>query len=480
VRVLLISSYEIGRQPFGVASSAAWLQAEGADVTCLDLAMEHLDEEAVRAANLIAFHVPMHTATRIAISHLSRVKALNRQAHICFFGLYAPVNETYLRQLGVETILGGEFEEGLAALVRRLEAPFSERMERSVQPEPTISLARQQFLVPDRTGMPVLQRYAKVDIGDGTQRVAGYTEASRGCLHMCRHCPIVPVYGGRFRIVQRDVVLEDIRRQVAQGAEHITFGDPDFLNGPKHAMAIVVALHDEFPEITYDVTVKVEHLRKHSAILPKLRETGCLFVTSAVEAVDERTLEIYEKNHTRADLVEVAREFRRVGLTLNPTFVTFSPWTTLESYADLLDLLIELDLVDNVAPIQYAIRLLIPTGSRLLELSEVREIVQPFDQEALYFPWKHQNPAVDELYESVRALVEAGAAASQAKRATFRAIWKATYAAQHGILPDDSGVPEPPIADLPERSVPSVTEPWYCCAEPTDLQLAGSGGRAAI
>lgn len=484
VRVLLISAYELGRQPFGVASPVAWLREGGADVACLDLAVERLDERAVEAADLIAFYVPMHTATRIAISYLARVKSLAPQAHICFYGLYAPVNEDYLRRLGVGTILGGEFEEGLVALVRRLAgsgpALTGEGTAPHAQSLPVISLAKQQFRVPDRSSMPSLQRYARVEGGDGKSRVAGYTESSRGCRHLCRHCPIVPVYGGRFRIVQRDVVLEDIRRQVAHGAEHITFGDPDFFNGPAHAMAIVTALHDEFPDVTYDVTIKVEHLRKHLGSLSKLRDTGCLFVTSAVEAVDEPTLEIYEKNHTRKDFIEIASEFRRIGLPLNPTFVTFSPWTTLESYADLLNLLIELELVDSVAPIQFAIRLLIPAGSRLLELSEVQQITEAFDEEALYFPWKHQDPLVDALYDAVRTHVKVGTDRAQSRREIFRAIWKSTYAALHDVSPDDRSVPEPPIDELPARPVPSVTEPWYCCAEPTELQLADYDDSASI
>ena len=110
----------------------------------------------------------------------------------------------------------------------------------------SISLDRLQFLTPLRSGLPPLEEYAHLRI-NGTRKRAGYTEASRGCKHLCRHCPVVPVYQGAFRVVQPEVVLEDIRRQVAAGAEHITFGDPDFFNGPTHAMRIVEALHREFP-----------------------------------------------------------------------------------------------------------------------------------------------------------------------------------------------------------------------------------------
>src|SRR5262249_10801833 len=156
-------------------------------------------------------------------------------------------------------------------------------------------------------------------------RVVGYTEATRGCKHRCRHCPIVPIYDGQFRVVPVDVVLADIRQQVDAGARHITFGDPDFFNGPAHALAILSALAREWPELTYDATIKVEHLLKQRALLPRLRDTGCLFITSAVEAIDDDILARLDKHHTRADFIEAVAICRAAGVTLVPTFVAFTP-----------------------------------------------------------------------------------------------------------------------------------------------------------
>ena len=311
--VVLISTYEMGRQPFGLASPAAWLRRDGAQVTCMDLSREPLRETAVRQADWIAIHVPMHTATRLAARLVPRLKRLNPRAKLCFYGLYAPVNEEYLRALGADAVLGGEFEDGLAALAGGAGAPD--------RGGPVVSLARQKFVTPDREGLPALADYAKLRLPDGVRRVVGYTEASRGCKHVCRHCPIVPVYDGAFRVVQPEVVLEDIRRQVANGAGHITFGDPDFFNGPTHAMRIVQGLHQEHPGVTYDVTIKVEHLLQHSDLLVTLGKTGCLFVTSAVESFDDHVLRLLDKGHTRDDVLQVVELFRQAGLTLSPTFV---------------------------------------------------------------------------------------------------------------------------------------------------------------
>jgi radical SAM superfamily enzyme YgiQ (UPF0313 family) len=454
LKAVLISTYELGRQPFGLASPAAWLRQAGAQVTCLDMSREAFQEAPVREADLVAFYVPMHTAARLAVELLPTVRQLNPRAHLCFYGLYAPVNEAYLRKLGVQTILGGEFEQGLSDLVARIGAGRPSE----AQSEPVISLARQKFLVPDRAGLPALAAYAHLMMPGGEERVVGYTEASRGCKHLCRHCPIVPVYNGAFRVVDREVVLEDVRRQVAMGARHITFGDPDFFNGVGHAMPLVEAMHREFPELTYDVTIKVEHLLANARQLPVLRDTGCLFVTSAVESLDDAVLARLEKHHTRADFLRVVALFREAGLALQPTFVPFTPWTTLESNADLLDVLDGEGLVESVAPIQLAIRLLIPAGSRLLELDEVRGLVGPFDEAAMVCPWRHPDARVDRLCEELQGIVHAGEKVKRTRTRIFARIREAARAAA-GL----ATVAEQAQPVLPARAaVPYLNEPWYC------------------
>lgn len=459
VNVVLISTYDLGRQPFGLASPSAWLKPLGVSVATVDLAVQDLPHDTLAAADLIAFHVPMHTATRIAVHLMPRVKEINPTAHVCFYGLYAPANGDFLRKLGALTILGGEFEAGLAALVERLAAD-GERRPPAPQAEPEVSLARQTFQVPDRSGLPGLSSYAYLTFGDGERRTVGYTEASRGCKHLCRHCPIVPVYEGRFRIVQEEVVLEDVRRQVASGARHITFGDPDFLNGPRHALALVRGLHREFPEITYDATIKVEHLLKHAHLLPVLRDTGCLFVTTAAETFDNRVLEIFDKRHTREDFRHVVALFREADLALNPTFVSFTPWTSLAGYRDFLTEIVDLDLVENIAPVQYAIRLLIPAGSKLLERPEVLRWVEVFSQTALCYPWKHQDPRVDRLYEDVLAIVKRGQCKHETRGETFLKVWeRANWANSAGAVALRAlRLDEPPA----RATIPYLSESWFC------------------
>ncbi len=450
LRVLLISTYELGRQPFGLASPAAWLARAGARVAMSDLSVEPLDEAEVRAADLIAFHLPMHTATRLAARVIPRVRRLNPRAHLACYGLYAPMNAEFLRGLGVATILGGEFEEGLAALAQRVAGGGAASRDAT----PMISLARQRFLTPERGGLPPLDRYARLRLADGSLRIVGATEASRGCKHRCRHCPVVPVYDGRFRIVDSDVVLEDVRRQVAAGAQHITFGDPDFWNAPGHALPLVRALHAEFPDLTYDVTIKVEHLLAHARHLDALRETGCAFVTTAVESLDDRVLALLDKGHTADDFRRVVALFRDAGLVLAPTFVTFTPWTTLDGYLALLDEIAALGLVENVAPVQLAIRLLVPAGSLLLDVPEMGEFLGEFDSEALSWRWTHPDARIDALSGTVRALVRDG---------EQRGVPRATLFAEVRFVAEHIAERAAPRGFAePRAPVPHLTEPWFC------------------
>ena len=468
MNIVLISTYELGRQPFGLASPAAWLRKRGHDVVTLDLARQSLDEAVIRSAGLIAIYLPMHTATRLATQLIPSLKKQNLGAHFCCYGLYAPMNVEYLRSLGVSTILGGEFEDGLAHLAERLGRQKGPEIE--PQTEPLISMARLPFEVPDRTGMPAMEKYAHLIVpGDG-YRIVGSTEASRGCKHLCRHCPIVPVYKGVFRIVPRDVVMEDIRLQAAAGAQHISFGDPDFFNGIRHAMELAEAFHKEFPSLTYDVTIKVEHLLKYREHLPALRDTGCLFVISAVESVDDQILNYLDKGHTREDFLQVGKIFRELGMTIHPTFVPFSPWTTMDGYLDLLRVIAEQGLVENVAPIQLGIRLLIPEGSRLLELEETRRAVGPFDAASLTYPWKNDDARLAVLSETVQDIAAGGERQKESRQATFERIWKAAHAAAGIVAP----TVKTPITS--SSGVPFLSEPWYCCAEPTRDQLVSIGG----
>jgi radical SAM superfamily enzyme YgiQ (UPF0313 family) len=447
--VILLSTYELGRQPFGLASPAAWLRRAGVDVCMADLSREKLSSVPVERAVLVAFYLPMHTATRLALPVIDRVRSRNPRAHLCAYGLYAPLAADQLRAHGVQTILGPEAEAELTALAS---GQVSETGPVTKGSDPFVP--RLDFVTPDRSGLPGLDRYAALQMPDGTRRVAGYTEASRGCKHRCRHCPIVPVYDGQFRVVAHAVTLDDIAGQVDRGAAHITRGDPDVFHGPTHARRLVEAVAARFPGLTYDVTIKVEHLLRHADLVPVLRHTGCLFVTSAIEAVDDHVLERLAKGHTRADVERVAALMREAGLPIAPTFVAFTPWTTIEGYLHLLETIERLGWAEAVASIQLAIRLLVPAGSRLMELPEIRRVAGPLDAHALVHPWAHDDPRVDALQRDVQGLV--GRRLNAPRAEVFEQVLALALAAAGRPA---AGRGKPRAARV---TVPYLTEPWYC------------------
>jgi len=444
--ILLVACYELGHQPLSVAWPAAFLTRAGYRPAVMDLSVEPFDAEKARRARLVALAVPMHTALRLGVAAASRVRAVNPGAHICFYGHYAALNGAHLASHGhADSVLAGEVEDELVALARGLDARGT----------PRVSLAKLDFPVPARAALPALKKYAHLD-REGAPHLVGYVEASRGCKHGCRHCPIPPVYGRRFFVVPRAVVLADVRQQVAAGAAHVTFGDPDFLNGPGHALAVARALHAEFPALTFDFTAKIEHLLAQRAHLAELAGLGALFVVSAAESLDDHVLAILDKGHTRADIEAALALTRAAGLSLRPTWIAFTPWTTLAAYRAWLDFIADEGLIDATDPVQYALRLLVPPGSWLLEQPAMRRHVGRLVPEAFHHEWTHPDPRMDALQSAVAAAV--GAAADRREDAAL------TFDRVRALAAAAAGVAAPPPIGLAadRRRPPRLSEPWFC------------------
>jgi radical SAM superfamily enzyme YgiQ (UPF0313 family) len=464
--ILLVACYELGHQPLAVAWPAAFLEREGYAPAVMDVSVEPFDAERVRRAKLVAISVPMHTALRLGVAVAERVRTVNAACHIAFYGLYATLNADHLLAGVADSVMSGEIESTLVDLAQRLGSSQhrqgdGEGSPASVVPKPRASglplpvLQKLSFPVPSRTNLPSLKKYAHLE-RDGGLEVVGYVEASRGCKHMCRHCPIPPVYGGRFFVVPTEVLLTDIRQQVDAGATHVTFGDPDFLNGPGHALAVARALHDEFPRLTFDVTAKIEHLLRHRDRLPELARLGCAFVVSAAESLSDTVLAHLDKGHTRTDIETTVRLVTAAGMALRPTWVPFTPWTTLDDYRELLDFVESHELIDAIDPVQYSIRLLVPPGSLLLESPALRPFLGDLVKDQFYFRWTHPDSRMEALHHEVSSTVAGAADRNQDAAATFYRV--------RGLADGASGVgPRPFVPPAPGRKrPPRLTEPWFC------------------
>ena len=459
MNISLINPYELGRQPFGLAEPAAFLQAAEHTVRCCDLSIQKLDSCLDETTGIVAIYIAMHTATRIAVEALPKIRQLAPQASLCVYGLYAPMNADLFRSLGVGTVLGGEFETGLVSMAARIEAGRGE-----TQTEAETSLDKITFIAPDRSKLPPLSQYARLINPDGSEKTVGFAETTRGCKYLCRHCPVVPVYQGKFFVIPADIVLDDIRAQVQAGARHISFGDPDFFNGPGHALRIVRTLHQEFPVLTYDATIKIEHIVRYPEEIKVLKETGCLFILSAVEAVDDTILELLDKGHSREDFINALAFLRKIDINLAPTFVAFTPWTTLDIYLQLLEDIVTWQLVESVAPVQLSIRLLIPAGSYILKLENIDAIVGDFDAGILGHPWRNPDPRVDELQQQVQSWVTRAESEGLSRPDIFLEIWRLAHRQAGRSAPELN-------LEHTGKAVPRLSENWYCCAEPTCEQL---------
>ena len=450
--ILLLSCYELGHIPAGITWPAAFLRRAGFAPKVIDLSICELDEVAVRDAKLVAISVPMHTALRLAVPVAQRIRSLNAAAHICFHGLYAQLNREWLLGNLANSCLGGESEQalvGLAQVLARGEAPAAVA---------TPLLTRQDYPIPDASGLT--GNYAEL-LNNGRSIPAGFAEATRGCKYACRHCPVTPVYNGRFFAVPVENVLQQIRMQVASGAQHITFGDPDFLNGPRHALRVTEALHAEFPQLTFDITAKVEHLVNHADLLPQLAEYGCLFIVTAVESLSTHVLEILDKGHTRSDVEQAITVTRKAGIALRPSLVAFTPWTTLDDYLELFEFAAVNALVGAIEPVQFTIRLLLPPESLLLDHPQMTPHLRELRAGDFGYRWEHPDPRVDALHREAVAVAEQGGDDAD----VFHALWSLARSAA-GLEPPQS------VAATPG---PHLTESWYCCAEPSPelLQVRG-------
>ena len=454
MRVLLISTYELGRQPVQLARPAAALLAAGQEVRCIDVAVDPLDVADVDWADRVAFSVPMHTAMRLALQVAETIGARRPELPRCFYGLYAQVSQNLTVRSAADAVIAGEYESGLVAWAGGRD------------PGPALQLTRVRAPVPARHLLASLDRYARLAV-DGEERLVGSVEASRGCSHRCRHCPVPVVYDGRVRAVDEAAVVADVDQLVAAGARHVTFADPDFLNTPLHSRRVVAAIHQRHPHLTFDCTTKVEHILRYPEVWPELAEAGCLFVVSAFESATDTILGHLDKGHTVAEASKAVVLLRDHGIEVRPSWLPFTPWTTINDLVDLVDFVVAHDLVLNVDPVQYTVRLLLPEGSLLLGRAALAPHLGPYDPARLSWTWMHPDPTVDRLQEELAALVEG--CAKQLAAQTFEEI-----EARIRVKATTFRAPPPwgAISEGPAGERAGLTEPWFCCSEPTETQLA--------
>ncbi|MDA8272029.1 MAG: radical SAM protein [Actinomycetota bacterium] len=454
IRVLAVSTYELGHQPLVLARLASIFKSVEIDYALCDNSVERRSftnyQDFLLGNRLPPTHivvsVPMHTATRLGNEIADRAREiLGSSVEIIALGVYSKVaiassdsydaavssddRDTILQTLGIDP---GQASQRLAAAA-----------------------------LPDRSTLPGLPSYAHL-IADGEKQLVGYVETTVGCAHMCRHCPIPVVFHGRFKAIPAKDVLAQVDQLYQEGARHITFGDPDFLNGPAHSLKVARAMHKAHPDMTFDATVKVEHVLEHRDIWGELHKLGLRFIVSAFEHTSDHILAKLGKGHTRADIIEALGILHEKGIEVRPSLMPFTPWTDRHSLIDLVEFLFAHDLLESVDPVQLSIRLLVPLES--LVLTETETKFGAWDPELLSFEWHSNDPQIDELQLEWTSVAEDSEAGKLNPIAAFGLMRETMYR-----LFD---LPIPKLVTPPScGNKPRLSESWFCCAEPTKLQL---------
>ncbi len=455
---------------------------------CVDLSVDPFDVELLSWADAVACSVPMHTAMRLARQTCRAIRRVAPRWH-CASTACTPVSTgpkgarlSLTSPSWASTSLAwwrgptgsSRCRTPRCRTPRRL-ARRSPARPHAPLPRTVVELGRGRFGLPARHLLPGLDRYARLALG-AERRLAGYTEASHGCAHRCRHCPVPVVYDGRTRVVAEEAVLADVAQLRSLGARHITFGDPDFLNGPHHSTRVVDAVHGAFPELTFDVTVKVEHILRHRDLWPKMAAAGCLFAVSAFESASEHILVQLDKGHRADEAAQAVAILRSAGVEPRPSLLPFTPWTTPADIVALLDLVARCDLVGNVDPVQYAIRLLVPPGSLLLTSGRLDGYLDAYDDEHLGWSWRARDPRLDALHTELSTVATRAAAEEWSAQDSYDAVRAMARHTLGDAVPAEAPCRDPRLrSPVPADERPRLTEAWFCCAEPSGAQMAAVG-----
>ena len=453
IKVLAVSTYELGHQPLVLARLASILDIHGIEYSLVDNSVANRSFESPddftlaggQAPTHLILSVPMHTATQLGKKIAERAKALfGSKLTVIALGMYSKV--------ALST--GTHFDAGIATLdLQSVSGALG--IESAEQPHT-------EKLIPNRSSLPSISNYAYLVTENG-KRLVGYVESTVGCAHSCKHCPVPVIYHGRFKAIPSQLVLSEIDDLVRKGSEHITFGDPDFLNGPAHALKIIREMHQRHPELTFDATIKVEHVLEHPDIWDEMSQAGLQFIVSAFEHTSDYILKKLDKGHTKADIINALTILRKSGIEVRPSLLPFTPWTDRDNLLELIEFIFEYDLIQSIDPVQLGIKLLVPLDSLLLSDQEVD--FGPWDPDLLSFQWHNRNRTIDELQTILSAIAQESETTQKDPLQTFHEMREAAYS-HFGAK-----APEINIISSAIGPKPHLSESWFCCAEPTEQQL---------
>ena len=392
----MVSTYELGHQPLSAATSTAALLAAGHQVRCVDLAVDTLSADDVDWAERVALSVPMHTAMRLALRVADTVRARRPGLPLCFFGLYAGMagrpdgdladRRHHRRRVRTRARgLGRGRRPGAGRPTGPFRGPHTGPSTRS----------------PSWAATPAWPSPAS---NDWSVRWPP-AEAARTAVGTARCRSSTTGGSGRWT---RTPSWPTSTSWWPPGPAISASPTPTSSTHPTMPAGSWPRCMTAIPDLTFDSTIKVEHLlRSPRRARPSWPQAGCAFVVSAFESVNDRILAVLDKGHTAADMSEAVIALRSHGIEIRPSWLPFTPWTTLDDLVALVDFVVAHDLIANVDPVQYSVRLLVPDGSLLLAEPAMTAHLGGYDPARLGWTWAHPDPVVDHLQVEIAALVEA-------------------------------------------------------------------------
>lgn len=415
MNILIVSTFEGGYQPISALAATTSLVAEGFSPTLLDVYVDGVDEDKIKAANVIAVSMPLFDSLESGVQLIQQIKELNPSAILIAFGQYATLNPQRLSLNYVDFTIVGEWEKPIVSLANHLVlgkefdlAGICTREMAELGSIPNPLITRKNIRTPLRSYAPPLAKYPQPQVEKLLERsaVVGGLETSRGCIHKCTYCSVFAAYDTKVVKVDEQYIIDDIEQMVAQGMDHLTFMDADFFNAKRRNVELIQTLHEKFPQLTFDFTTRVDFILDLEDLIPVLSECNVKFITSALEFPTQNVLDIVAKDITVEDIERAIEICNKANIKLNPTFIMYNPWIDKEELSQFQQFVIRNDLADIIDPIQYETRLKLYKGSPLLN----RESTQPLEleEQEFHFDWKHPNPEIDNLYFSNLTPVEEG------------------------------------------------------------------------
>lgn len=411
---VLVSTFEGGYQPLNALSGLAALRDAGHETDFIDGYVDGYDLERIAAYDTVVLPVPLFDSLTSAVQLCGQLKDTGSKADIVMYGQYATLNAPYLSSSYADHVVSGEWEVPLVSLFDRLngssEPTINVHSRGADGPERRMELKelRGKMSTPRRTSAPPLHKYPQPHLTKllGEEKVVGGLELTRGCHHKCTYCSVFSAYDGKVNLGDQDEIMADIDWLVEAGMEHLTFIDAEFFNATRRSFDTLARIHERHPFLTFDFTTRVDHLQENRDRMEELYRLGVRVITSALEFPKDEVLRQVRKEVTVCDLVDAVRIVQTSGIVLNPTFIMFNPWVSLEDFGRFYEFLKETDMLDAVDPVQYETRLHLYKGSPLLFNETVAPLV--VKENEFYYEWEHPDPRVDELFLASLTPVEEG------------------------------------------------------------------------